>query len=57
MKLLSSIQVSRSSTSPSATKQKLAVLKWLGNREVAAIFKMVVLNISTLPRAVKVSIT
>ena len=57
MELLSSIQVSKSFTRPSATKQKLAVLKGLGNKEVAAILKMVVFNIFTLPRVVKVSIT
>ena len=42
---------------PSTTKWKPAALRGLGNREVAAVLKVVAFNISTLPRAVTASVT
>ena len=56
MELLFFIQVSRLSTKLSATKQKLAILRGLGDKEVAAVLKVVVPSISTLPRVVMASI-
>ena len=39
------------------TKWKLAVLRGLGNKEAAAVLKVIVLSTSTLPRVVAASIT
>jgi hypothetical protein len=49
--------VSRLSTRLSTTRWKPAVLRGLGDREVAAILKVVAPSISTLPRVVIASIT
>ena len=45
------------STRLSTTREKPAILRGLGNREVVAILKAVVPSISTLPRVVIASIT
>ena len=39
------------------TRWKPAILKGLGDREITAVLKAAVLSISTLPKAVAVSIT
>ena len=48
--------MSGSSTRPSATRWKLAVLRGLGDREVVAILEAAVLGVFTLPKAVAVSV-
>ena len=49
--------MSRLSTKLSATGWELAALRGLGNGEVAAVLKIAVSGVSTLPRAVAASIT
>ena len=54
--LLSSIWVSGLSIGLSATRWKLAALRGLSNKEVAAAFKMAALSASILPKAIAASI-